>query len=67
MIHHDDLGRDAGGDDDSDSESGAVAELAERLAELADVAELMGDADAADRLRRSAARTADRAMRMRDD
>lgn len=43
-----------------------AAETAVRLAELADVAELMGDRDGAARLRRSAAAASDRAMRMLD-
>ncbi len=40
-----------------------AAETAERLAELADVAELMGDGDGAARLRSRAAVASDRAMR----
>lgn len=40
---------------------------AERLAELADVAELMGDADGALRLRRRADATRERAMTMLDE
>jgi hypothetical protein len=44
-----------------------AAETAERLAELADMAELMGDGDGAARLRGRAAVASDRAMRMLDD
>lgn len=44
-----------------------AAETAERLAELADVAELMGDGDGAARLRTRAALASDRAMRLLDD
>ena len=44
-----------------------AVETAERLAELADVAELMGDRDGAARLRRGAAVASDRAMRLLDD
>lgn len=47
--------------------SDVAAETAERLAELADVAELMGDADGAARLRSRAAVVGDRAMRLLDD
>ena len=47
--------------------SEVAAETAERLAELADVAELMGDGDGAARLRNRAAVVSDRAMRMLDD
>lgn len=51
-----------------DSTEAALAALtAERLAELADVAELMGDSDGAARLRNRAALAGDRAMRMLDD
>jgi hypothetical protein len=48
-------------------EADVAAATAERLAELADVAELMGDGDGADRLRQRAAVARDRAMRMLDD
>ncbi len=44
-----------------------AVETAERLAELADVAELMGDGDGAARLRTCAAFASDRAMRLLDD
>ena len=44
-----------------------AVETAERLAELADVAELMGDRDGAARLRTRAAVASDRAMRLLDD
>ena len=52
---------------DEPSDAALAAQTAERLAELADVAELMGDGDGAARLRTSAARASDRAMRMLDD
>jgi len=48
-------------------DAAVAAETAERLAELADVAELMGDGDGAARLRSRAALAGDRAMRMLDD
>ena len=44
-----------------------AVETAERLAELADIADLMGDGDGAARLRRRASVASDRAMRMLDD
>jgi hypothetical protein len=44
-----------------------AAETAVRLAELADVAELMGDDDGATQLRGRAAVASDRAMRLLDD
>ena len=47
--------------------SDVAAETAERLAELADVAELMGDGDGAARLRSRAAAAGDRAMWLLDD
>jgi hypothetical protein len=47
--------------------SEVAAETAERLAELADVAELMGDGAGAARLRSRAAAASDWAMRLLDD
>lgn len=47
--------------------SEVAAEAAERLAELAEVAELMGDGDGAAWLRSRAAVAGDRAMRLLDD
>ena len=44
-----------------------AVETAERLAELADVADLMGDQAGAARLRTRAAVATDRAMRLLDD
>ena len=49
------------------SDAALAAQTAERLSELADVAELMGDGDGAARLRNGAALAGDRAMRMLDD
>ena len=48
------------------ADDAVAAETAERLAELADVAELMGDDDGALRLRSRAVVAGDRAMRMLD-
>lgn len=48
-------------------DSEVAVETAERLAELADVAELMGDGDGAARFRSRAAVVSGRAMRLLDD
>ncbi len=52
---------------DARREATEAQATAERLAELADVAELMDDPDGAARLRRDAARVGDHAMRLLDD
>lgn len=49
------------------SEVDDAIDAADRLTELADVADLMGDSDGADRFRRRATDARDRAMRLLDD